>query len=252
MKTLTLPYGGSHWPCTLVTGASSGIGRALSLRLADHGVRVIALGRQQRALDELAATNALITPVCADLSQIAELQALSRQLIRTHPDLGCIIHNAGIQCNLRFDDEASTTHSIQHEVDTNLVAPLVLTRALLAHLQSQPQAWIVNVTSGLGYVPKSTSAVYCATKAALHLFTQGLQVQLRGTDVHAVEAVMPLVDTPMTAGRGSGKLSADEAARQIIAGLQSGRNTLWIGKAKAVPWLMRIAPGVLRRVMARA
>jgi short-subunit dehydrogenase involved in D-alanine esterification of teichoic acids len=170
--------------------------------------------------------------------------------------VGGLIHNAGIQCDLRLDDAACTPQALRQEVDVNLLAPMVLTRLLLSHLQARGQAgapaFVVNVTSGLAFAPKRTAAAYSATKAGLHLFSRGLRVQLAGTPVRVVEAVMPLVDTPMTAGRGQGKLPAEQAARALLDGLAAGRSTVYIGKARFVPLLHRWAPAVLDRVLQRA
>lgn len=238
-------------PCTIVTGATSGIGRALALHLIEAGVPVIAIGRNEAQLRELAARSGLVATYAADLREIDALPALVARIVSDHPDVGCLINNAGIQNDLRLDDACCDAAQIRHEVDVNLVAPMVLTQALIAHLQRKPIAWVVNVTSALGYMPKRTAAVYSASKAGLHLFTQALRVQMAGTPVRVVEVVMPLVDTPMTAGRGSGKLSAAQAAQQLIEGLLAGKTDVRIGKARLLPWLQRWAPGVLARVLQR-
>jgi uncharacterized oxidoreductase len=240
------------WPTTLITGASSGIGWALAQQLAQSGTTVIALGRNTAQLDSLAAQYPQVHALAFDLADTQGVAAMVQNLVARHPDLACVINNAGIQYNLAVQDEGYGHEQIAHEIAVNLTAPVVLTQALLAHLRAQPAAWVVNIGSGLGYSPKRTSAVYSATKAGLQLFTQALAVQLAGTQVRAVHAVMPLVDTAMTAGRGSGKLSAEAAAAQVLLGLRQGQKIIWVGKAKAVPWLMRLAPSVLARVMQRA
>lgn len=237
-------------PCTLLTGATSGIGRALALRLAGAGVRVVAVGRNREALRGLAEHQPLITPFAADLSRIDDLPPLVARIVADHPDLGCLINNAAVQHDLRWDDAGHAPDAIRHEIDVNLVAPLVLTQCLLPHLHARGQGWVVNVTSGLAGTPKRSAAVYSASKAGLRLYTQALRLQVPGA-VRVVEAVMPLVDTPMTAGRGRGKLSADEAARRLIEGLLAGRQDVRIGKARWLPWLQRWAPGVLARAMQR-
>lgn len=216
-------------PTTIVTGATSGIGRALALQLAQAGVHVIALGRNRDALRALAAESDRISTYAVDLQEIDALPALAARIVAEHPDTGCLVNNAGIQNDLRLDDARCDSGLIRHEVDVNLVAPMVLTRALLPHLQARPAAWVVNLTSGLGYAPKRTAAVYSATKAGLHLFTRALRVQLQGSTLRVVEAVMPLVDTPMTAGRPD----------------------IRVGKARWLPWLQRWAPGVLAQILQR-
>ncbi|MBK7615090.1 MAG: SDR family NAD(P)-dependent oxidoreductase [Vitreoscilla sp.] len=238
-------------PRTLVTGATSGIGYALAVQLAQAGVPVVALGRSQDRLQALQQRFPQIATVACDLADVAALPSLARQWVEQFPDLAVVIHNAGVQDNLRMDEVGYIAAQVRVEVDINLVAPMVLTQALLAHLQARPGATIVNITSGLAFAPKRTSAVYCATKAGLHLFSQALRLQLKGSGVRVVEAVMPLVDTPMTQGRGKGKLSAEQAARQVIEGLLGQQDTIWVGKARALPWLLRLAPGVLALAMAR-
>lgn len=258
MNTKPLQHGalrvatqGSAQPRWLVTGASAGIGEALALQLAQAGYPVLALGRDARRLQALRERSPLIDTVVCDLADVAALPALAAQWVQQYPDLGGVVHNAGIQDNLRLDDTGYGVRQICREVDINLVAPMVLTQALLPHLQSRQAAWVVNVTSGLGFAPKRTSAVYSATKAGLHLFSEGLRVQLQGSSVRVVEAVMPLVDTAMTAGRGSGKISPAQAASEVLTGLRRGRNVVWVGKARAVPWLQRIAPALLARALQR-
>lgn len=228
-------------PRTLVTGATSGIGWALALQLAQAGVPVLALGRSRERLQELQRCCPQIDTVACDLADVASLPSLARQWAEQYPDLAVVVHNAGVQDNLRMDEAGYTAARLCTEVDINLVAPMVLTQALLPWLQARPDATIVNITSGLAFAPKRTSAVYSATKAGLHLFSQALRLQLKGSGIRVVEAVMPLVDTPMTQGRGKGKLSAEQAAAQVISGLLRRKNTLWVGKARALPWLLRVA-----------
>jgi uncharacterized oxidoreductase len=109
----------------------------------------------------------------------------------------------------------------------------------------------VNVTSGLAYAPKRGAAVYASSKAGLSMFSRALRLQLIGSPVRVVDVVLPLVDTPMTAGRGRRKMSADEAARALVAGVENGRDTVCIGAARVLPWLARWAPGALQAVMQR-
>lgn len=244
--------GPGRLPCTIVTGATSGIGRELARQLAGAGVPVIAIGRNADALRALAADlGHKVATFAADLGEIDRLPALAARIVHEHPEVGCLINNAGIQHNLRLGDASCNVETIRHEVDVNLVAPMVLTQALLPHLQAKRQSLVVNVTSGLGYTPKRSAAVYSATKAGLHLFTRALRVQMVGTSVRVVEIVMPLVDTPMTAGRGRAKLSAAEAARQLVQGLLAGEQDVYVGKARWLPWLQRWAPGVLARILQR-
>ena len=110
---------------------------------------------------------------------------------------------------------------------------------------------IVNVTSGLALAPKQSSPVYCATKAGLRSFTKALryQAQARAPHVKVVEALPPLVDTDMTRGRGRGKISAEACAAEIVAGMEAGRETIYIGKAKILRAIQGLSPSVAERLM---
>lgn len=247
------PKQGSHRrPAIIVTGASSGIGRSLALQLAKAGHPVIAIGRNTQRLAGLQAEAPQIETVAFDLVCTDAIDALVAGLVLRHPSLAALINDAAIQNDVRVDDAGYGTTQITDEIAINLSAPVALTRCLLPQLKSQPRAAIVNLGSGLGFVPKRTAAVYSATKAAMHLFSEALRAQLRGSNVRVIEAVMPLVDTPMTTGRGRAKISADAAAAAIIAGLWSGPESLFVGKARFLPPLLRFAPSLAARVMQRA
>lgn len=238
-------------PPSIVTGATSGIGRAVTRRLLDAGVPVIAVGRNEASLSTLANAYPHVTTIAADLADTAALPQLAASIVAGTPGAGALFNVAAVQDDVLMTSPGYTPRQVAHEIAVNLTAAIVLTQALLPHLVRQPVACVVNVTSGLAYVPKRTAAVYSATKAGLHLFTDALRVQMAGSPVRVVEAVMPLVDTPMTAGRGRGKISADEAAAQLLAGVVRGTPQVLVGRARWVPVLQRWTPGVLARIMQR-
>jgi uncharacterized oxidoreductase len=240
-----------HQHTCVVTGASSGIGRALAIQLARDGYSIVAVGRDRTRLSELTVEHPRITAVPFDLSRVQEIAGFSAELIARFPGITGLVNNAAIQDNRRIDDASYGDADIANEVAINLVAPIALVRGLLCHLQNQPRAVICNVTTGLAFVPKRTSAVYSASKAGVHLFSEGLRVQLQGSNVRIVEAVMPLVDTPMTAGRGVGKLSPDKAAAAIRIGLWRGPERIYVGKARFLPPLLRFAPRLAARILQR-
>lgn len=236
----------------LVTGASSGIGRALALQLARGGASVIALGRDTARLQALQSSQQGITPLAIDLADIDAIPRWTAHLVERHPALSLVIANAGVQEDVRFDAHGYDLERMRHELTVNLLAPMALAHALLPHLRGTAGATFVAVTSGLAFAPKRTAAVYSASKAGLHLFAEALRVQLpaaRHAGVRIVEAVMPLVDTPMTAGRGTGKLPPDAAAAELLAGLARGDHVIHVGKARWLPLLQRWAPRVLARVL---
>lgn len=154
--------------------------------------------------------------------------------------------------NVGFDEDASTPQSIEDELNTNLLAPLLLLiRVLMPTLAKQTQAAIVNVTTGLAIVPKTSSAVYCGSKGGLRMFTKTLQNQFEGTAIRIIEVLPPVVDTPMTAGRGRNKISPDAVANDIVKAIKGNRNEILVGKTKLLYWVSRISPSMARRIMKR-
>jgi uncharacterized oxidoreductase len=121
----------------------------------------------------------------------------------------------------------------------------------LPRLALEPQARIVFVTSGLALAPKSSSPVYCASKAALRSFTKSLRAQVRqaGGGIQIQEALPPLVDTDMTRGRGKGKISAETAASQILFGIAKGRAEIDVGATALLRCILRLSPALGERIM---
>jgi len=232
----------------LITGASSGIGFELANQFADLNFKVVAMGRNEQRLANVAALSPSISVETIELANIEGLDKAISDIFSHYPDISMIINNAGIQDNVRVDDDDYSAHMIQREIEINLTAPIAICRASLPFLKGKEKARIINVTSGLAFVPKLTSAVYSATKSGLHLFSEALRIQ-SGQDVAISEVILPIVATPMTEGRGSGKISAEEAARQIIAGILANKNHIYVGKTKALPHLLRFAPFIARKVI---
>ena len=141
--------------------------------------------------------------------------------------------------------------ALAQEVAVNFSSPIRLVVALLPHLLEKPAAMVVNVTSGLALAPKQSSPVYCATKAGLRSFTKALryQAQARAPHVRIVEALPPLVDTDMTRGRGRGKMRPEACAAEIVVGMEAGRNTIYVGKAKLLRAIQGLSPFLADRLM---
>ncbi len=232
----------------LLTGATSGIGAALLRRLLAQGHSVIALSRSAAYLP---AQPGLIA-ISADLTDLPAIPALAHRLIADHPALSVLINNAAVQHAHALTDPASTPARLIEEATLNLAAPALLTQALLPHLMAQRGGAIVNLSSGLAIFPKQQGGLYSATKAGLSSFTTTLRWQVEGAPLLVTEVVLPLVDTPMTAGRGKGKITADHAARAILDGITARRSILRIGAARALPLIAALAPWMGRRLLRRA
>lgn len=238
----------------LVTGGARGIGLELSRQLIAQGCKVVAVGRNMQQLETLksvAANNVAI--IQADLSRQDDVDRLVAQVATDHPDISILINNAGVQkeMNLFADAVEGSIASARQEIALNLDGLVSLTLGLLPQLAAQNAAAIVNISSGLAISPKAASPVYCATKAATRSFSQALRYQCEDHAAHikVTEAIMALVDTDMTAGRGTGKITAQNAAAEVIAGLARGQSEVWVGKAKVLRLLHRALPSVAARIM---
>lgn len=236
-----------HSPTSVVlTGGTSGIGQALLSRLAEGGHTVIVLARHASSLP---AAQRLIA-IDIDLADASAVREVGKRLATDHPETSVLINNAALQYGKPLTDPDFDPARMEAEVAINLTAPALLIHALLPTLRMRgPSGAIVNVSSGLGAFPKQSTALYCATKAGLSNFTRSLRYQLEADGVLVSEVVLPLVDTPMTTGRGSGKISADAAAAAILAGISARHEIINVGKARLLPILSRIAPGLGYRML---
>lgn len=184
----------------LITGGGSGIGRALAESFHKLGNQVIIAGRRQQALEETTKANPGMKWVTLDIEDPASIRAVAGQMTMDYPTLNVLINNAGIMRveNLRAqqDDLADAEATVR----TNLLGPIRLTAALLRLLQKQAHSAIVNVSSGLAFLPLAMTPTYCATKAALHSYTESLRYQLKETTTEVVELIPPYVATDLLNG----------------------------------------------------
>ncbi|WP_240418887.1 SDR family oxidoreductase [Paenibacillus periandrae] len=238
-----------HGAKVLITGGTSGIGRKTLDRLVKENAKVIVVARDQNKLDQLREDGMIAGAYCCDLANPHAVVQLAEKLVTDHPDLQILINNAGVQNNIAFHEDASTPQTITDELNTNLLAPLLLIRVLMPTLAKQKKAAIVNITTGLALVPKTSSAVYCGTKGGLRIFTKALQNQLEGTSIRVIEVLPPVVDTPMTDGRGKNKISPDKVANEIVRAIRGNRNEIFVGKTKLLYWVSKVSPRVARSIM---
>src|SRR6266576_7123169 len=181
----------------LITGGGSGIGRGLVEAFHKKGNQVIIAGRGQKTLDETSATNPGMKTVTLDVSDPKSIQSFAAQVTEEHPSLNVLINMAGIMKPENLLEAPNYLSDAEAIVTTNLLGPIRLTAALLPSLRKQPRATIMNVSSGLAFVPFAMTPTYCATKAAIHSYTQSLRYQLKETKVEVIELIPPYVRTTL-------------------------------------------------------
>jgi uncharacterized oxidoreductase len=224
-----------------ITGGGSGIGKGLAEAFHKLGNKVIIAGRRQQLLDDVCVANAGMSGYVLDVTNPANLGAVTQQVISDYPELNCIVANAGVQRVHNFaSDRAPDDEAYAEEIQANLLGVIRVCAAFLPHLRKQPRSAIINVSSGLAFVPMSIIPVYCATKAAVHSFSVSLRQQLRNSAVSVIELVPPYVATDLNraagqsrpAGSGGSPMPLDEFIAEAMKELSTATEEAAIGFAK--------------------
>lgn len=183
----------------LITGGGTGIGRGLAEAFHERGNAVIITGRRREVLDEVARANPGIVAYTLDVDDAKAIADFAARVTKEHPKLNVLVNNAGIMQaeDLKSDSSLAIAEAT---ITTNLLGPMRLKAALLPHFLKQSSATIVNVTSGLAFVPLAATPTYSATKAAMHSYSQSLRKQLAGTSVEVIELAPPAVATDLMPG----------------------------------------------------
>lgn len=227
----------NHSNTILVTGGGGGIGRGLAEAFHKLGNRVIIGGRRESVLNDACAGHPGMSSVILDISNPASIQAAAHSVLSQFPDLNCIINNAGLQRVHDFSAADGVDEpGMVEEIETNLLGLMRMCAAFIPHLKSRPEATLVNISSGLAFVPLARVPIYCATKAAVHSFCVTLRHQLKHTTVRVVELIPPWVDTNLDKGRrrttGPAPMPLPQFISEAMEGLSGDADEVPVGDAK--------------------
>lgn len=234
----------------LITGGSSGIGRELARELLKRGNDVIITGRNAERLEATVKAMPGLRAFCSDLSDTEAIRQLHKDVVARFPKLDVLINNAGIMRNIDLLD-AHDLSDLTTEIDIALAGPIQMVQQFLPHLQKQNDAAIVNITSGLAFVPMPLSPIYCAAKAGLHSFTQSLRSQLKGSTVSVFEIAPPGVETPLFRAEFAEEMKNQkgmpvaEVVEHIIAGIEKNKSDIRPGLARVLYLMSRLAPAFI-------
>ena len=217
----------------LITGGSSGIGRGLAEAFHQRGNKVIISGRRRANLDEVAGANPGMAAVELNITDPASIDRVASRLIADYPDLNVLFNNAGIM----LPDRASGPVDDKLLVDTvktNLLGPIRMTSALVEHLKGKRDAVIVYTSSFLGFVPMAVTAVYSATKAALHSYALSQRFLLKGSGVRVLEMAPPWVRTDLMNSREAQEaMPLDQFIAETMAVFGTDADEILVEAAKA-------------------
>ena len=206
-----------------IPGSTSGIGLALALALHDRGNKVIVGGRRADLLEQIAAEHPGIDTVQIDTADAASIESAAKEVLAAHPDLNVLVTMAGIMRIEDWRQPESFLASAESVITTNVLGPIRLIAAFIEHLQAQPDATIVTVSSGLAFAPLAATPSYNASKAAIHMLSESIRLQLADTSVQVVELVPPSVRTSLLPGQENSEFAMplEDFVAEVIALLES-------------------------------
>lgn len=223
----------------LITGATSGIGLAFAEEFLKLKNRVILCGRRKDRLAQIMAKHPEIIARFCDVSVSEQREELAYWVLETYPDINVLINNAGIQLITDLTRPVNISR-IRTEMETNFIAPVHLSSLLIPHLAVKKDAAIINITSGLAFVPLSKVAVYCASKAAFHSVTMSLRYQLRKTPIKVFDIIPPAVDTELgpetreDPSKSHGGIPISEFLKEALEAIRTDRFEAAVSHAKSL------------------
>ena len=224
----------------LVTGGTSGIGLGIAEAFQQSKSSVIVCGRNKEKLSAVKEKHPDITTLSCDVGDYLQRKELAAEVLRRFPDLDVLVNNAGIQRYIDLKKGYDELKSGEDEIAINFISTVELTALFIGHLMKRPSAAIINVSSGLGFMPMLNTPIYSATKAAIHTYSLVLRQQLKDTSVKVIEIVPPMVDTDLNKkGRETAHVkyrgaSLSEYLPAVIRGLENDSEIIFYGDGEKI------------------
>ncbi|MBV7329027.1 SDR family NAD(P)-dependent oxidoreductase [Chloroflexi bacterium TSY] len=238
----------------LITGGGSGIGLHLAKEFLKNGSKVIICGRTVAKLEQAQKENRGLEIAQCDISDSEQIQALLDKCDREFGGIDILVNNAAVFNLFDVTEGKFTLEQQLKEIDIDFSGPVRMVHYFLPGLLNRPEAAIVNVSSGLAFVPLAAAPVYAATKAASHSWTQSLRKQLSNTNVAVFELMPPVVDTEMAdveVTEGLPKMAPAKLARQFMKGFLRNKFEMTPGLLGTLKPMSRIAPGFTFKMLNR-
>jgi len=232
----------------LITGGSAGIGLAFALKFSDLGNEVIVTGRRQVVLDQVKSEHPKLHTIQSDVADPAQIAVLAARVKADFPKLDVLMNNAGISHYRNLKGTAADLVGLTEELNVNVGGVIRMTSSLMDVLKAN-KGTLINVSSALAFVPLPCLPIYCATKAAIHSYTQSLRFQLEETGVEVIELMPPAVKTDMTSDLrdddGITLITTEELVRQSFESLKVGTTEIQPGQSKQLAFMRRVAPNFI-------
>ncbi len=239
----------------LITGGSAGIGLAFALKFLELGNEVIVTGRRRAVLDEVKSKYPKLHTIQSDVANPVQIAALAGRVKADFPKLDVLMNNAGIMIHRNVTAPAADLAELTAEMDINVGGVIGMTSAFIDILTAN-KGTVINVSSALAFVPMPSAPIYCASKAAIHSYTQSLRFQLEKTGVEVIELMPPAVKTDLAADLVEGNaftlITTEELVKQSFASLKAGALEIHPGQAKQLAFLRRLAPDFINAQLWKA
>lgn len=241
----------------LITGGSSGIGLEIAKQFLKRDNKVIITGRNEQKLQKAREQLEGLTAIQNDVSNPDDIEKLYQRVVKDFPDLNILINNAGIMFKINLQNHNHSALELTKELDVNVKGPIWMSNAFLSLLKEKTNAAIVNVSSGLAFVPLPISPVYCSTKAALHSFTLSLREQLRNTSLKVFELAPPATKTELLGDfseedmKGTSIMSIKDMVATFLKGLSKDEYEIRPGQSNQLKFMNRFFPNFILKQLSK-